>query len=78
MKPHGGASRVPEGRTALQDTNNSTIRAFGSTQTDPPALDAGFSRTLRAEDKSECTVKSFTEAVALLADFLAGRGHRSL
>ena len=40
-----------------------------------PALNASFRRTLRAEDKSERTVKSYTEAVGLLADFLAGRGH---
>ena len=41
-----------------------------------PALNASFRRTLRAEDKSERTVKSYTEAVGLLADFLAARGHR--
>jgi site-specific recombinase XerD len=40
-----------------------------------PALNGSFSRTLRAEDKSERTVKSYTEAVRLFADFLAGRGH---
>jgi site-specific recombinase XerC len=40
-----------------------------------PALNASFRRTLRAEDKSERTVKSYTEAVGLLADFLGGRGH---
>jgi site-specific recombinase XerC len=40
-----------------------------------PALNASFRRTLRAEDKSERTVKSYTEAVGLLADFLQGRGH---
>jgi site-specific recombinase XerD len=40
-----------------------------------PALNASFRRTLRAEDKSERTVKSYTEAVSLLADFLAQRGH---
>jgi site-specific recombinase XerC len=40
-----------------------------------PALNASFRRTLRAEDKSERTVKSYTEAVGLLADFLAARGH---
>jgi site-specific recombinase XerD len=40
-----------------------------------PALNASFRRTLRAEDKSERTVKSYTEAVTLLADFLAQRGH---
>jgi site-specific recombinase XerC len=39
------------------------------------ALNASFRRTLRAEDKSERTVKSYTEAVGLLADFLAARGH---
>jgi hypothetical protein len=32
-------------------------------------------RSLRAEDKSERTVKSYTEAVGLLAEFLAARGH---
>ena len=40
-----------------------------------PALNGSFSRTLRAEDKSERTVKSYTEAVRLFADFLAERGH---
>jgi len=40
-----------------------------------PALNASFRRTLRAEDKSERTVKSYIEAVGLLADFLAQRGH---
>jgi hypothetical protein len=40
-----------------------------------PALNGSFRRTLRAEDKSERTVKSYTEAVRLFADFLAGRGH---
>ena len=39
------------------------------------ALNGSFRRTLRAEDKSERTVKSYTEAVRLFADFLAGRGH---
>jgi site-specific recombinase XerC len=38
-------------------------------------LNASFRRTLRAEDKSERTVKSYTEAVGLLADFLAAHGH---
>jgi site-specific recombinase XerC len=40
-----------------------------------PALNASFRRTLRAEDKSERTVKSYTEAVGLLAEFLGERGH---
>jgi integrase len=40
-----------------------------------PALNGSFPRTLRAEDKSERTVKSYTEAVGLFADFLAERGH---
>jgi site-specific recombinase XerC len=40
-----------------------------------PALNGSFRRTLRAEDKSERTVKSYTEAVTLFADFLAERGH---
>ena len=39
------------------------------------ALNDSFRRTLRAEDKSERTVKSYTEAVKLFADFLAERGH---
>jgi site-specific recombinase XerD len=39
------------------------------------ALNGSFRRTLRAEDKSERTVKSYTEAVRLFADFLAERGH---
>jgi hypothetical protein len=33
------------------------------------ALNGSFRRTLRAEDKSERTVKSYTEAVRLFADF---------
>jgi len=40
-----------------------------------PVLNTSFRRTLRAEDKSERTVKSYTEAVSLLTDFLAQRGH---
>jgi integrase len=40
-----------------------------------PALNGSFRRTLRAEDKSERTAKSYTEAVRLFADFLAKRGH---
>jgi site-specific recombinase XerD len=39
------------------------------------ALNGSFRRTLRAEDKSERTVKSYTEAVRLFAKFLAERGH---
>jgi site-specific recombinase XerC len=39
------------------------------------ALNASFRRTLRAEDKSERTVKCYTEAVGLLAAFLEQRGH---
>jgi site-specific recombinase XerC len=38
-------------------------------------LNGSFRRTLRAEDKSERTVKSYTEAVRLFADFLAKRRH---
>jgi hypothetical protein len=37
------------------------------------ALNASFRRTLRAEDKSERTVKAYTEAVGLLATFLEER-----
>jgi transposase InsO family protein len=40
-----------------------------------PALNASFRPTLRAEDKCKRTVKSYTEAVGLLTDFLATRGH---
>jgi site-specific recombinase XerD len=40
-----------------------------------PALNVSFRRTLRAEDKSERTVKSYTEAVGLFTDFLAARDH---
>src|SRR5919197_4015837 len=40
-----------------------------------PALNVSFRRTLRAADKSERTVKSYTEAVGLLAEFLGKRGH---
>jgi site-specific recombinase XerC len=76
MKPlFEGASRVLKDRAAFQDTNNSTIRDFGSTRATLPALKASFRRTLRAEDKSERTVKSYTEPVGLLADFLAARDH---
>jgi len=39
------------------------------------ALNGSFGRTLRAEDKSERTVKSYTEAVRLFAAFLAERDH---
>jgi site-specific recombinase XerD len=39
------------------------------------ALNASFRRTLRAEDSPSAPVKSYTEAVGLLADFLAARGH---
>jgi site-specific recombinase XerC len=40
-----------------------------------PELNASFRRARRAEDKSERTVKSYAQAVGLLADFLAARGH---
>src|SRR6266545_848907 len=78
MKPlFGGASRVLKGRPPLLDMITSR---FVSPASPPPgatlpALNASFRRTLRAEAKSERTVKSYTEAVGLLADFLAGRGH---
>jgi site-specific recombinase XerD len=39
------------------------------------ALNGSFRRALRAEDKSERTVKSYSEAVRLFTDFLADRGH---
>jgi hypothetical protein len=39
------------------------------------ALNGSFRRTLRAEDKSERMVKSYTEAVTLFAAFLGERGH---
>jgi site-specific recombinase XerD len=39
------------------------------------ALNGSFRRTLRAKDKSERTVKSYTEAVWLFAAFLAERDH---
>jgi hypothetical protein len=39
------------------------------------ALNRSFRRTLRAEDKSERTAKSSTEAVRLFIDFLANRSH---
>jgi len=42
----------------------------------PLPLNASFRGALRAEGKSERTVKSYTEAVGPLADFLAARGHR--
>src|SRR6266545_1800467 len=78
MKPlFGGASRVLKGRPPLLDMITSR---FVSPASPPPgatlpALNASFRRTLRAEDKSERTVKSYTEAVGLLAEFLSGRGH---
>jgi hypothetical protein len=40
-----------------------------------PALNGGFRWTLRTDDKGERTVKSYTEAVRLFANFLAERGH---
>jgi site-specific recombinase XerD len=40
-----------------------------------PAPNGSFRRTLRAEDKSGRTVKSYTEAVRPFTDFLAERGH---
>jgi len=46
----------------------------GGSSIDLSALNGGFLRTLRAEDKSERTIKSYAEAVSLFADFLAGRG----
>lgn len=49
--------------------------AQASSAGDLPALNGSFRRTLRAEDKSERTVKSYTEAVRLFGDFLARRGH---
>src|SRR6266540_3879848 len=78
MRPlFGGASRVLKGRPPLPDMI--TLRFVSPASPPPgatlPALNASFRRTLRAEDKSERTVKSYTEAVGLLADFLAGRGH---
>jgi site-specific recombinase XerD len=39
------------------------------------ALNGSFRRTLHTEDKSERTVKSYTEAVTLFTDFLSERGH---
>jgi len=78
MKPLlEGASRVLKGRAPL--LHMITLR-FVSPASPPqgatlPALNASFRRTLRAEDKSERTVKSYTEAVALLVDFLAERAH---
>ena len=48
----------------------------GSAGASLSALNASFRRTLHAEDNSERAVKSSTEAVGLLADFLAARGHR--
>ena len=39
------------------------------------ALNGSFRRILRVDDKSERTVKSYTVAVRLFADFLAERGH---
>jgi integrase/recombinase XerC len=38
-------------------------------------LNGSFRRTLRTEDESERSVKSYTEAVRLFTDFLAQRGH---
>jgi site-specific recombinase XerD len=46
-------------------------RALGTS----PGSTAASAGRLRAEDKSERTVKSYTEAARLFAAFLAGRGH---
>jgi site-specific recombinase XerD len=51
------------------------VAAQASSARNLSALNGCFRRTLRAEDKSERTVKSYTEAVRLFADFLAERGH---
>jgi hypothetical protein len=45
--------------------------AQASSAGDLSALNGSFRQTLRAEDKSERTVKSYTKAVTLFADFLA-------
>jgi hypothetical protein len=41
----------------------------------PPTFNASFRRALRAEDKNQRTVKSYTEVMGLLTDFLAVREH---
>jgi hypothetical protein len=68
-----GAEKVVEPCTAL-DQRITRRCGSGSERWEPPALNGSFRRTLRAEDKSERTVKSYTEAVRLFADFLAERG----
>jgi integrase/recombinase XerC len=60
---------------ARQDNSAFREPIFAAAGATLPALNASFRRTLRAEDKGERTVKSYTEAVGLLADFLAARGH---
>jgi hypothetical protein len=61
--------------TAFPDTIISPFVSPAPQAAALPALNASFRRTLRAEDNSERTVKSYTEAVSLLTDFLEKRGH---
>jgi hypothetical protein len=75
MKPlNRGASRVSQGRTVARHDNLGFVSP-ATPGASLPALNASFRGALRAEDESERTVKSYTEAVGLLADFLAARGH---
>ena len=69
-----GAEDAVEPCTAL-DQRITCGCGSGIERWEPPTLNGSFRRTLRAEDKSERTVKSYTEAVRLFADFLAERGH---
>jgi site-specific recombinase XerD len=69
-----GAELVVEPCTAL-DQQTTCVVAQAASAGNLSALNGSFRRTLRAEDKSERTVKSYTEAVRLFADFLAERAH---
>jgi site-specific recombinase XerD len=79
VKPHRtalarGAEHVVKSCTAL-DQRILAVAAQASSAGNLSALNGNFRRTLRAEDKSERTVKSYTEAVRLFADFFAERSH---
>jgi hypothetical protein len=79
LKPHRTALRqeaeqaVDPGTAPIQQITCAC--GSGIERGDLPTLNGSFRRTLRAEDKSERTVKSYTEAVRLFADFLAQRRH---
>ena len=66
--PRPRASQVLKSRTAFPDMGTSLFVTSATPGPALPALNASFRRTLRAADKSERTVKSYTEAVGLLQD----------